>query len=170
MNVIRKPAVYLAGPLGFFEAGRHYLSVVLLPLLAGEFTVLDPWAASESLVRDHPNADLARLNGLLGDQNRLMIEASNSVLAVLDGSDVDSGTAAEIGFAAGLPRPVVGLRTDMRMSGDNRATVINLQVEYFIKLSGGTLATDLSSALEALRDVTHNERPRTRRPLKDSGP
>jgi nucleoside 2-deoxyribosyltransferase len=79
--------------------------------------------------------------------NAEAIEACAGVLALLDGSDVDSGTAAEIGFAAALGRPVVGLRTDRRLSGDNTATVVNLQVEYFIHRNGGRVCRGLDEAV-----------------------
>jgi nucleoside 2-deoxyribosyltransferase len=41
------------------------------------------------------------------------------VLAVLDGADADSGTCFECGYAKALEKPIVGLRTDFRKSGDN---------------------------------------------------
>ena len=52
---------------------------------------------------------------------------------MLDGVDVDSGTAGEMGFAYGLGKPVHGLRTDFRVTGDNEAAGINLQLRYFIE-------------------------------------
>jgi nucleoside 2-deoxyribosyltransferase len=79
-----------------------------------------------------------------------MIREAAGVLAVLDGYDVDSGTAAEIGYAAALGRPVVGLRSDLRITGDNEETLVNLQVEWFIAESGGDLATDLPGAIRTL--------------------
>jgi nucleoside 2-deoxyribosyltransferase len=39
------------------------------------------------------------LNREVGKNNELMIKASRIVVAVLDGSDIDSGVAAEIGYA-----------------------------------------------------------------------
>ncbi len=42
------------------------------------------------------------------------------VLAVLDGTDADSGTAWETGYAHGLGKPVIGLRTDFRQTGEDR--------------------------------------------------
>jgi len=65
---------------------------------------------------------------------------------VLDGTDVDSGTAAEIGYAAALGTPVVGLRTDLRVTGDNAATTVNLQVEYFLS----AVCTDVDSSIAEL--------------------
>ena len=38
------------------------------------------------------------------------------VLALLDGADADSGVAFETGYARGLGKPVLGVRTDYRQS------------------------------------------------------
>ena len=61
------------------------------------------------------------------------------MLAVLDGTDVDSGTASEIGYAYAKGKPMVGYRGDFRLSSDNEGGVVNLQVQYFILTSGGSI-------------------------------
>lgn len=43
------------------------------------------------------------------------IEEADIVIAVLDGPDVDSGTAFEVGYACAKGKPVIGLKTDMRV-------------------------------------------------------
>jgi nucleoside 2-deoxyribosyltransferase len=85
----------------------------------------------------------------IGARNRRLLEEADAVLAVLDGPDVDSGTAAEIGWAAAHGRPVIGLRTDVRLA-DHEAAIVNLQVEDFVVVSGGRLVTTLDDALAAL--------------------
>lgn len=42
------------------------------------------------------------------------LRASDVVLALVDGSDADSGVAFEIGYARALGKPVLGVRTDYR--------------------------------------------------------
>lgn len=42
------------------------------------------------------------------------VRAADIVLALLDGADADSGVAFEVGFARGLGKPVLGVRTDFR--------------------------------------------------------
>ena len=74
------------------------------------------------------------------------------MLAVLDGPDVDSGTAAEIGWAAAHDTPVIGLRTDFRLA-DHEAAAVNLQVEDFVVASGGRLVRNLDDAVAALTDL-----------------
>jgi nucleoside 2-deoxyribosyltransferase len=159
-----KPAIYMAGPLGFTAAGRLYHETVLLPAVrAAGFVALDPWDVEPELnaILELPVGSAERLarlpevNRAIGERNARLIDGCAAVLAVLDGNDVDSGTAAEIGYAAAKRKPVVGLRCDHRVSGDNEATLVNLQVEWFIVQSGGQLETDLGAAIAAVTRVTH---------------
>ena len=78
------------------------------------------------------------------------------VLAVLDGTDVDSGTAAEIGYAFAKGRPILGYRGDFRLSADNEGSTVNLQVEYFITASGGTIFTSVPGQPDIF-DVSRSE-------------
>jgi nucleoside 2-deoxyribosyltransferase len=160
----KRPAkVYLAGPSGFTEAGRTYHDNEVVPRVrAAGFEPLDPWIVPRSISDAFalPKEDarrpaaLRRANTAAGKRNAVMIAESAAVLAILDGADVDSGTAAEIGYAAALGKPVIGLRTDSRNAGDNEATVVNLQVEWFIRASGGrVLDTNIDDAIAALTKV-----------------
>jgi len=160
-----RPQVYVAGPLGFTEPGRRYHAEVVLPALASAgLDALDPWVldaeadAVFALPPGHPDrvARLAAVNRAIGTRNADMISAAAGVLAFLDGSDVDSGTAAEIGYAAALAKPIVGVRTDFRPTGDNEATLVNLQVEWFITESGGMLCRDFGDAVTALQRLVRN--------------
>lgn len=150
------PAVYVASPLGFTEPTRLFYAQVLLPAVSGcGAEVLDPWQASAAAFADAfalpegPARDAAvrAANREAGATNERLVRACTAVLAVLDGVDVDSGTAAEIGFAAALGRPVVGWRSDLRLAGDNAQSLVNLQVEHFLT----SVHTDLDEALAALR-------------------
>lgn len=47
-----------------------------------------------------------------------MIDKCDLVVAILDGADADSGTSVEIGYAYATQKPVVGVRTDFRISED----------------------------------------------------
>ncbi len=153
--------VYVAGPLGFTASGAMYLAEVVLPALREVgFEPLDPWTlpseigAILALPEGNPRraARLAEVNAYIGRRNAEMIETCDAVLAFLDGPDVDSGTAAEIGYASALRKRVIGLRSDFRKSGDNEAAVVNLQVEWFIIKSGGCIETVLDVAIERLSD------------------
>jgi nucleoside 2-deoxyribosyltransferase len=47
------------------------------------------------------------------------------VFAILDGAEVDSGTASEVGFGSALGKRCNGLRTDIRDSGDFHGVPLN---------------------------------------------
>jgi len=79
-----------------------------------------------------------------------MIHDSDTIVAVLDGIDVDSGTAAEIGYGFARGLRVYGLRTDFRMTGENEGGLVNLQVRYFIDASGGTVVTTIGDLLDVM--------------------
>ncbi|MCB1534998.1 MAG: nucleoside 2-deoxyribosyltransferase [Rhodoblastus sp.] len=153
------PKIYLAGPLGFSELGRAGQVKIARLLTNAGYEVVDPFALA-------PADEINRINGLasldaqrdawralnfrIGETNARAIDASDAVLAILDGPDVDSGTAAEIGYACARRKPIVGYRSDFRLSADNIGSIVNLQVEYFIRASGGvtvTAATDIPNAI-----------------------
>ena len=141
--------VYVASPLGFTHPTKAWYDAVLLPALeAAGHVVLDPWAASADLFATASDvASLATANREAAARNEQLLRDCEVVLAVLDGVDVDSGTAAEIGFAYALGKPVVGWRSDFRQAGDNAASVVNLQVEHFLS---GPVCTELEEALTRL--------------------
>ena len=158
------PRVYLAGPLGFSEAGRHFYQSVFVPFVTAlGYEVIDPWthtdprmiAAIEGMAPGPVRgAAWRRLNREIGAANRAAIDRAHGVIAILDGTDVDSGTAAEIGYAFARGKLIVGYRGDFRLSADNEGSTVNLQVEYFIRESGGTIVErheDLAAALAPLR-------------------
>jgi nucleoside 2-deoxyribosyltransferase len=166
VNGSARPRVYVAGPGGFDAAGRAWHKRVCEQLTSAGFDVLDPWLASQATFRaayDVPNdertAALYDANRVAGAANAAMIRDADALLALLDGVDVDSGTAAEIGFASALGTLVVGYRTDWRTSGDNEAAIVNLQLEYFIEASGGTIVTGTTTTdddallAEAIREL-----------------
>lgn len=150
--------IYLASPLGFAESTRAYMEV-LRARLSVHVGVVNPWDKSgfeedlkrAPLIEDREErlALWRSINDGLGRANADNIRACDGVVAVLDGVDVDSGTAAEIGFAYALGKWIAGLRTDFRQTGENEASLVNLQVRHFIDASGGTVVTNLDD-LEAV--------------------
>ncbi len=55
------------------------------------------------------------------------LEEADLVVAVLDGPDVDSGTAFEVGHAYARDIPIIGIRTDFRGSQDRGLNVMLAQ-------------------------------------------
>jgi nucleoside 2-deoxyribosyltransferase len=152
--------IYTAGPLGFSEAGRAFHEGTVIPAIARlGHDVLDPWQLTD---RGKIDALLKmpygpakreawrRLNVEIGNNNREAIDRCDLVFAVLDGVDVDSGTAAEIGYAFARGKAILGYRGDFRLSADNEGSTVNLQVEYFIRQSGGDIITNFADLEEAL--------------------
>lgn len=137
-----KLKLYLANPLGFSQLGTVALNLLIERLseyfdVIESFTQTDP-DISESLRKyaDNPKV-LAEINRDIGENNFKRIDESDLMLAILDGSDVDSGTAAEMGYACAKGKHVNGLRTDFRWSGDNLGDKINSQVMQCITKNGG---------------------------------
>ena len=145
--------IYLAGPLGFSEAGRSFHTAVLVPRLRGlGHDVFDPWQLTDQTkieaVRGMNYGAERRdawrlLNREIAANNRNAIERCGLVFAVLDGVDVDSGTACEIGYAFARGKPIIGYRGDYRLCSDNEGALVNLQVEYFIRESRGDIISHL---------------------------
>jgi nucleoside 2-deoxyribosyltransferase len=157
--------IYLASPLGFAESTRHFMAR-LAARLSEHVEVLNPWddqSFAEEIARapfvenrEERLALFRKINHGLGTKNEASIRAADGVVAVLDGVDVDSGTAAEIGFAYALGKWISGLRTDFRMTGENEAGVVNLQVRHFIDASGGSVVHTIDE-IEAVVEAWASE-------------
>ncbi len=94
-----------------------------------------------------------QLNKEIGANNRAAIERCDVLFAILDGVDVDSGTASEVGYAFAKGKIILGYRGDFRLSADNEGSLVNLQVEYFIRESGGTIITSFDELAEGLASI-----------------
>jgi nucleoside 2-deoxyribosyltransferase len=172
--------IYLAGPLGFSEAGRAFHNdTVVREIVRLGHVPLDPWAEQNPLgieaglaaeieaVGDMPYGPAKRdawrkLNIRIGAKNCALIDASDLAFAVLDGVDVDSGTAAEIGYAFAKEKPILGYRGDFRLSADNEGSTINLQVEYFVRARGGEIISGISELEAALVRVEARDHAQTK--------
>jgi nucleoside 2-deoxyribosyltransferase len=123
-NLSKKKTIYLAGPL-FTHAELEYNRKLRDMLLNNGFSVFLPQEDAEDAAqeREKQNQEWVFLKCLEG------VDASDLVVAILDGSDVDSGTAWEAGYAYAKGKPVIGLRTDFRELSDG---IVNLMVEMSI--------------------------------------
>lgn len=162
-------SIYLASPLGFAESTRTFMDH-LVARLREHVVVHNPWdetSATEALPEimaidsfAERSRRLVEMNRELGRLNAEAIDAANGLFAILDGVDVDSGTAAEIGYAYGRGKYVCGLRTDFRLAGDNHGATVNLQVEYFIHESGGSIVTTADDLVDLARNFASDGSPR----------
>jgi len=123
-----RPKVYVAGPL--FTPGQRALleDIDALCREVGFDTYL-PHRDAGVFDRDGDSRPFFE-----GDLRAL--EEAALVVAVLDGCDVDSGTAWEMGYAYALGRPLLGYLTDVRIARPR--TQINPMI--YNSLAG--LATD----------------------------
>lgn len=152
---MKEPIAYIASPLGFSDAGKLFYNEVFIPLITEVgFEIRDPWTLTDveliNSVQELPYGQekreaCKRMNHIIGKNNDSAIREADIIIAILDGIDVDSGTAAEIGFSSALGKTAFGYRGDFRPSGENEGCLVNLQVEYFIRLNGGEILTDLES-------------------------
>ncbi|MDQ1253090.1 MAG: hypothetical protein QG646_2235 [Euryarchaeota archaeon] len=134
----RKKTIYLAGPL-FTHAELEYNRELKNIMGKKGFSVFLPQEDAEDAAaeREKQNQEYIFKKCLEGLNN------SDIVVAVLDGVDVDSGTAWEIGYAFARGKSVIGLRTDFRTLSDG---IVNLMVE----MSLDTLARDEEELLKVL--------------------
>ncbi len=153
--------IYLAGPYGFSEIGQTGISIIM-KLISKYFQIIDPFEQSKLMGEkifhlqqklnnnrgminyNQIREKLIELNQKIGLINAKSINSVDFVIAILDGTDIDSGTAAEIGYAYGLGKKIYGYRGDFRNCGDNFGSQINIQVEYFIIASGGKIFFSLN--------------------------
>jgi nucleoside 2-deoxyribosyltransferase len=134
----RKKTIYLAGPL-FTHAELEYNRELKNIMIKKGFLVFLPQEDAEDAVteREKQNQESIFNKCLEGLNN------SDIVVAVLDGVDVDSGTAWEIGYAFARGKPIIGLRTDFRTLSDG---IVNLMVEMTLN----ALARDEDELLKVL--------------------
>ena len=154
--------IYLASPYGFTTSGNEYMRKKMIPFLElSGICVLNPWADLKNISKTMKNIEKSdsmkfrlekyhKLNENMARENAVLIGKSDCVLAVLDGTDVDSGVAAEIGYAYGKMMRVYGFRSDFRQTGDNIGATVNLQVEYFITNSGGRIFNNIKDVRDEL--------------------
>lgn len=143
--------IYIASPYGFSEAGRYFYYSKFLPSLTALVTkplwnrvhvvIYDPWATPLTVAGETPPDSIQRV----GHTNEEGILQSRIMVAVLDGPSAEDGTASECGFAYGRGKLVIGYRGDQRHAGEFPGSVVCLQVEHFIRSSGGAIATSIES-------------------------
>ena len=132
--------IYLAAPL-FSEAERDFNEKVAKELREVGF---DVWMAQESLfIKDGTEEEKRSIY----KADIIALKESDVVVAVLEGVDVDCGVAFEIGYAAALGKPIVGLKTDHRTF--SRIENINLILE--VPLRG--IYKSVEEVIEALNEI-----------------
>lgn len=99
--------IYTAGPL-FTLAERQFITSLTTFLRTKGFQLLVPQEMCDGETDTKKIFELCRNS----------IDEASLVLAILDGSDADSGTCWEVGYAYARGKTIVGIRTDFRQTGD----------------------------------------------------
>ncbi|MBI1387762.1 MAG: 2-deoxyribonucleoside glycosidase [bacterium] len=142
--------LFISSPLGFAESTSLFREPLKKMLTEQGFDVVDPWANAADLETELAEAEhlavstarrerLHEISMRIAERNQQAIDGCERMLAILDGVDVDSGTASEIGYAFARGKRIDGYRGDFRRTGENDGVVVNLQVQYWIEKSGGRI-------------------------------
>ena len=152
---------YLAN--GLFSLGDRYVNEQLAKAIRQAVPGIALYVPQEN---DAINDKTAYADSTsIAEADLSMLQQSDVLIAVLDGVEIDSGVAAEIGAFSMLNRPIVGLFTDVRQQGRDNETKIqaliadsvenqfvyrNLFVVGLIKRNG-VIASSIEEAVKAVQ-------------------
>jgi len=142
----RRFLAYIASSLGFTEPARHFYRETYLPALrAIGIDPICPWAMTDPAEGAHVLApdSITERNERYEEfvvrvfaRNEEGVRNAEIVIAQLDGTDADAGTAWEVGFGYALGKRIFGWRSDWRNSGE-LAGRVTLMAEGSVPRSGG---------------------------------
>ncbi|MDR2696506.1 MAG: nucleoside 2-deoxyribosyltransferase [Deltaproteobacteria bacterium] len=132
--------IYQAGPL-FSEAEQTFHRALSARLREAGHTVIWP---GDLLTEAQIEAAGPHAPKLIFTTCHNAIDRCSCMVALLDGPQVDDGTAWEIGYAYARGIPVYGLRTDGRRAGETPHSRVNSMIQ-------GCLAGFARSAGELVR-------------------
>ncbi|MDV0445584.1 hypothetical protein MmiAt1_11690 [Methanimicrococcus sp. At1] len=136
--------IYLAGAL-FSEAERTFNKNLQKMMLDSGFSVFLPQEDAEDNKDQRDDRNQSSIfNNCFGG-----LQKSDLVVAVLEGVDVDSGTAWELGYAYAQKKPIIGIRTDFRIQTPDER--VNLMIQETLTEFVDN-ADDLKKALEKYKN------------------
>ncbi len=154
--------VYLAGPL-FTKQDRDLLE---------QIAEIVPKSGHEVHVPHLHSTDAARKDSesrrAVYEANISAIDGCDCIVALLDGVDVDSGTAFEVGYAKALDIPVMGIRTDYRTLGSEGT--VNLMIQESCDRFTWSPTADLKMVRLDLEKFLSSEAMRVGRLVRDNVP
>ncbi|MER1957022.1 MAG: nucleoside 2-deoxyribosyltransferase [Solibacillus sp.] len=155
---------YLAN--GLFSIGDRYVNELLARELRAAIPEIELYVPQENDAINDKNAYADSLAIAAADLASL--KESDVLIAVIDGVEIDSGVAAEIGAFSMLNRPIVALFSDVRQQGRTNAKKIdalvadgtenqfiyrNLFVVGLIK-QNGVIASTVEEVVEAVLKIS----------------
>ena len=138
--------IYLAAPL-FSKAERTYNATLADLFKEHLFEVFLPQEAG-----DDTATRVKREQARIFSKNRDDLDHADTVVAVIDGADADSGTAWEMGYAYAHNKPVIAVRTDFRRVGIHEQVNLMLEESSKVVSSNAELLDSLGSPLICKRD------------------
>ncbi|EON72191.1 nucleoside 2-deoxyribosyltransferase [Lysinibacillus sphaericus] len=154
---------YLAN--GLFSLGDRLVNEQLAAAIRQAVPGIELYVPQEN---DAINDKTAYADSLaIAEADLMMLQSSDVLVAVLDGVEIDSGVAAEIGAFSMLNRPIVGVFTDVRQQGrenmmkiealvrdgiENQFVYRNLFVIGLIKRNG-IIASSIEDAVKAIQKL-----------------
>ena len=155
--------IYFAGPL-FSEAERDWIAKVKGQILATTkqagiaITVCLPY---DLIIEEEINSLGEKAKFEIFSRCRSNLEDSDILIALLDGTQVDDGTAWEIGYFYARRAPeqkIIGIRTDFRRAGECEGAVVNAMIECScdrIVRSREELLETISQLLQSAGAIEH---------------
>ena len=134
--------IYLSGPL--FSAAEVAWGKQLLAHL-GEHL------GNAKIIWPHEIVPEGAKPGQIFAANLQALNQCDLMVAILDGPQVDDGTAWEIGYFFSQGKKILGIRTDFRRAGESEESRVNLMIECSC-LMVASCTEDLCSELERLLD------------------
>lgn len=116
--------VYLAN--GLFSLADFNLNKLIAKELREKVDNIDLFVPQEAEINDKNSYASSKEIFQLDYQN---LAQSDYVVAVIDGVEIDSGVACEIGMAKALNIPIIGLYTDVRQLGTSNGKKINALIQ-----------------------------------------
>lgn len=119
--------IYWAGPL-FSQAERMWNRMCADYLRAKGYIVTLPQDEAKKFTDDNGNVNFKAL----AKHCKSQASRHDIMVAILDGSDVDSGTGVEVGIRNGRGGIIIGVRTDFRASEDGHVNAMFRLVDEMI--------------------------------------
>ena len=126
--------IYFAGPL-FSEADRLWIrsTIKKIETLGRSLgVVVEIIFAYDLITVEEINSLGANARREIFSRCKNHLNDTEMVIALLDGTQVDDGTAFEVGyFYRGKPEgaKIIGIRTDFRNAGESAGSVVNAMIE-----------------------------------------
>ncbi len=158
---------YLAN--GLFGMGDRLLNSLIASKVREEIQEIDLYVPQENDEINDKNAYADSITIAKADMDRL--RDSDFLIAVIDGVEIDSGVAAEIGAFYMLDKPIFAVYTDVRQQGrdnnkkiqalindgtENQFMYRNLFVIGLIKQTKGGIYSTIEELIEAIKITYEN--------------